>query len=269
MSESFVECKSVSIGYHERSNASVVVKKELCLRALGGEVIALIGSNGIGKSTLLKTIAGFQPPLSGELMIHQKPVSQYSANELAREMSFVSTEIVRVANLTVREMVGLGRFPYTNWFGQLTESDDAIVDDAIRQVGLSGYENRFINRISDGERQRAMIARALAQDTKIVVLDEPTAFLDISNKYELVSILKRLAVEKGKCVIFSTHDLSTAISMSDRIWLMLNDQVVEGRPEELASGGFFDALFPDNPRLYFDAAKGDFRFRQATRGTIS
>jgi iron complex transport system ATP-binding protein len=266
--EIFVECRSVSIGYHDRSQASFVVKNDLSLRAFGGEIVALIGQNGIGKSTLLKTIAGFQPSLSGELLIHSRPATSYRSDELAREMSFVSTEIVRVANLTVRELVGLGRYPYSNWFGQLDEEDHRIVEEAIRQVGLSGYGEKPINRISDGERQRAMIARALAQDTKIIVLDEPTAFLDISNKYEIVHILHLLANEQGKCIIFSTHDLTTALSMADRIWLMLNDKVVDGIPEEIASEGYFESLFASNPHLFFDAEKGDFRVRKESRGIV-
>lgn len=268
MEELFVECKGVSIGYKDRSTAAVVVKRDLSLRALSGEMVALIGGNGIGKSTLLKTIAGFQSQLSGELLIHQRSVSDFTSAELAKELSFVSTEIVRVANLTVREIVGLGRFPYTNWFGQLSEKDEEITEEAIRLVGLSGYENRLINRISDGERQRAMIARALAQDTRIMVLDEPTAFLDISNKYEIVRILHKLADEQGKCIIFSTHELNTALSMADRIWLMLDDRVIEGIPEEVAAGGYFESLFPNNTHLFFDPGKEDFRIRREKKGIV-
>ena len=199
---------------------------------------------------------------------HIGSVSEYNPDELAKEMSFVSTEIVMVANLTVREMVGLGRFPYTNWFGQLGAEDHRIIEKAIHQVGLSGYENRLINRISDGERQRAMVARALAQDTRIIILDEPTAFLDISNKYEIVRILHNLAKEQGKCIIFSTHELNTALSMADRIWLMLNDSVIDGIPEEVAYGGYFESLFSNNPHLYFDPEKNDFRIRKENLGTI-
>ena len=266
--ELYVECKNISIGYRERSSASVVVKSGLTLRAFSGEIVALIGGNGVGKSTLLTTIAGFQSPLSGELLIHHRAAAEYSSGELAREMSFVSTEIVRASSLTVRELVGLGRFPYTNWFGQLDEKDQSIMDTAISQVGLQGFENRQINRISDGERQRAMIARALAQDTRIMVLDEPTAFLDISNKYEIVRILHKLAEEQGKCIIFSTHDLNTALSLADHIWLMLDDRVVEGLPEEVASRGFFASLFPNNTHLFFDPEKGDFRIRKESKGLI-
>ncbi len=265
----YIECKGVSIGYRERSTASTVVKKDISLHALSGEMVALIGGNGIGKSTLLKTIAGFMPPLAGELLVRHRSVSAFSAADLAKEMSFVSTEIVRVANLTVREMVGLGRFPYTNWFGQLTDNDRMIIDRAILQTGLSGYENRPVNRISDGERQRAMIARALAQDTRIMVLDEPTAFLDISNKYEIVRILHNLVGEQGKSIIFSTHDLNTALTMADRIWLMLEDRVVEGIPEEMASAGFFEALFPNNQHLRFDPQRDDFRIKREYNGVVN
>ena len=265
----YIRCKGVSIGYRERSTSSVVVKKDISLHALSGEMVALIGGNGIGKSTLLKTIAGFMPPLSGELLVRNRSVTDFSAADLAKEMSFVSTEIVMVANLTVREMVGLGRFPYTNWFGQLTDNDQMIIDRAILQTGLSGYENRPINRISDGERQRAMIARALAQDTRIMVLDEPTAFLDISNKYEIVRILHQLVSEQGKCIIFSTHDLNTSLTMADRIWLMLEDRVVEGIPEEMASMGYLESLFPNNQHLKFDQERDDFRIKREKHGVVN
>lgn len=266
--EIFVACKGVSIGYKDQSKDIIAVKADLSLKAVQGELVALIGGNGIGKSTLLKTIAGFQLPISGDLLIHQKPIADYDPAELAKELSFVSTENVNVANLTVEEMVGLGRYPYTNWFGQLEERDHQIIGEAIRKVGLSGYEKRLINKISDGERQRTMIARALAQDTRIIILDEPTAFLDISNKYEIMQILHQLVNEEGKCVIFSTHDLNTALSMADRIWLMLGSEVVEGIPEELAAEGYFGSLFPGNRHLYFDDEKGDFRVKKEQVGTI-
>lgn len=265
----YIQCKGISIGYKDRSTTSVVVKKDISLHANRGEMVALIGGNGIGKSTLLKTIAGFMPPLAGELLVRNRPLSGFPAVELAQEMSFVSTDIVRVANLTVRELVGLGRFPYTNWFGQLTDNDQMIIDRAILLTGLTGFENRPINRISDGERQRAMIARALAQDTRVMVLDEPTAFLDISNKYEIVRILHQLVLEQDKCIIFSTHDLNTSLTMADRIWLMLEDRVVEGIPEEMASSGYFEALFLNNQHLSFDLEKDDFRIKKEIYGKVN
>ena len=264
----FIACEGLSIGYRDPSDGVVLVKSAISLKALKGEMVTLIGGNGVGKSTLLKTIAGFQPPLSGQLLIHQKAIYQYRPVELSRQMSFVSTENVKLSNLTVEELVGLGRYPYTNWFGMLEEEDHCIIKEAIRKVGLSGYENRMLNFISDGERQRAMIARALAQDTNIIVLDEPTAFLDIANKYEIMQILHQLVNQEGKCVILSSHDFHTALAMSDRIWLMLKGEVVEGIPEDIAAKGYFSALFPANQHLDFDEEVGDFRIRRSARATI-
>ena len=266
--EKIIALNNASIGYKVKSGSHKVVKQDISVYALKGELVALIGGNGIGKSTLLRTIAGFQSPITGEVMIMGRSVRSYPESELALTLSFVSTEIIRVPNLTVFDLVSLGRYPYTNWFGKLMDEDRQIVEEAIRAVGLQGYENRAINYISDGERQKAMIARTLAQDTDIIVLDEPTAFLDLSNKYEIVHILHQLAREKGKTVLFSTHDLTTAIAESDRIWLMLDRSVEQGAPEDLILNGSFSSLFK-NDHLYFDPEKGDFRIRKhVTRKAI-
>ena len=256
-----IALNNASIGYKGRSGLPKVVKQNISVYALKGELVALIGGNGVGKSTLLRTIAGFQPPMAGEVLMNGKSVDAYRESELALTLSFVSTEIIRVPNLTVFDLVSLGRYPYTNWFGKLGEEDRQIVEESIGAVGLKGYENRAINYISDGERQKAMIARTLAQDTDVIVLDEPTAFLDLSNKYEIVHILHRLAREKGKTVLFSTHDLTTAIAESDRIWLMLYRSVEQGAPEDLILNGSFSSLFK-NDQLFFDPEKGDFRIRK-------
>ena len=261
LEEMIIELTNVSIGYKVKSGSHKVVKQDISVFALKGELVALIGGNGVGKSTLLRTIAGFQLPLSGDARIKGRNVNAYRENELALTMSFVSTEIIRVPNLTVFDLVSLGRYPYTNWFGKLMDEDRQIVEDAIRAVGLQGYENRAVNYVSDGERQKAMIARTLAQDTDVIVLDEPTAFLDLSNKYEIVHILHQLAREKGKTVLFSTHDLTTAIAESDRIWLMQDHSVEQGAPEDLILNGSFSSLFK-NDQLYFDPEKGDFRIRK-------
>ncbi|MEI6143341.1 MAG: ABC transporter ATP-binding protein [Mariniphaga sp.] len=259
--ERIIALTNLSIGYKGKSSSHKVVKENISVYALKGELVALIGGNGVGKSTLLRTIAGFQPPISGEVLIKGKSVDSYRESELALTLSFVSTEIIRVPNLTVFDLVSLGRYPYTNWFGKLMDEDRLVVEESIRAVGLQGYENCPINYISDGERQKAMIARTLAQDTDIIVLDEPTAFLDLSNKYEIVHILHRLAREKGKTVLFSTHDLTTAIAESDRIWLMLDQSVEQGAPEDLILNGSFSSLFKSD-HLYFDPEKGDFRIRK-------
>ncbi len=259
-----ITLNNASIGYQQKGNTSKVVKSGISLHALQGELVAVIGENGVGKSTLLKTIAGFQPPVSGDVLIGEKQVNRYPEKDLALMMSFVSTEIIRVPNLSVFDLVSLGRYPHTNWFGKLLDEDRHIIEEAIKAVGLQGYENRMVNHISDGERQKVMIARSLAQDTAVIVLDEPTAFLDLSNKYGIVHILHQLAGEKGKTILFSTHDLTTAIAESDRVWLMLHDSVEQGAPEDLILNGNFDNLFHNN-HLFFDQEKGDFRIRKQTR----
>lgn len=262
--EKIITLNNASIGYKGKTHSVNVVKSEISVYALKGELVALIGGNGVGKSTLLKTIAGFQPPIGGDILIRGEQINAYREKELALIMSFVSTEIIRVPNLSVFDLVSLGRYPYTNWFGKLSDEDRHIVEEAIKSVGLQGYENRMVNCISDGERQKAMIARTLAQDTDVIILDEPTAFLDLSNKYEIVHILHQLASEKGKTILFSTHDLTTAIAESDRMWLMLNDSVEQGAPEDLILNGDFTSLF-HNEHLFFDQEKGDFRIRKQTK----
>jgi len=262
--EKIIALNNATIGYKAKSHSMNVVKSGISVYALKGELVALIGGNGVGKSTLLRTIAGFQPSIGGDILIREKQVNAYREKELALIMSFVSTEIIRVPNLSVFDLVSLGRYPHTNWFGKLLGEDRYIVEEAIKSVGLQGYENRMVNYISDGERQKAMIARTLAQNTDVIVLDEPTAFLDLSNKYEIVHILHELASEKGKTILFSTHDLTTAIAESDRMWVMLNDSVEQGSPEDLILNGDFASLF-HSEHLFFDQEKGDFRIRKQTK----
>lgn len=262
--DKIIELRSATVGYTQKGNSPKMVKSGISVHALKGELVAVIGENGVGKSTLLKTIAGFHASVGGEVLIRGKQVSTYHEKELALMMSFVSTEIIRVPNLSVFDLVSLGRYPHTNWFGKLLDEDRHIVEEAIQSVGLQGYEHRMVNHISDGERQKVMIARTLAQDTEVIVLDEPTAFLDLSNKYGIVHILHQLASEKGKTILFSTHDLTTAIAESDRIWLMLDNAVEQGAPEDLILNGTFAGLF-HNEHLFFDREKGDFRIRKQTK----
>jgi iron complex transport system ATP-binding protein len=182
-------------------------------------------------------------------------------------MSFVSTEIVRVPNLTVFDMVAYGRFPYTNWIGMLTEEDRFIVSDAIRKVGLEGFEKRPVMQISDGERQRAMIARALAQDTPVIILDEPTAYLDVSNKYEIFHLLQLLAFEKKKTVVLSTHDLNIALREVDKLWLIAPGGNYQGAPEDAVLKGWLNQLFR-NEHIGFDEQEGEFFFKKEFRAKV-
>lgn len=256
--EKILSFNSLLIGYNYGKSSNVLLPP-LTSFALKGELIALIGQNGIGKSTFLRTIAGLQGSLGGEILIKNKQIGEYGRYDLANNIGYISTEPVRVSNMKVYDLVALGRYPHTDWTGKLKNNDREIVNEAIEKVGLNRLTNRFINELSDGERQRAMIARVLAQDAEILVMDEPTAFLDIRSKYEIVHLLHDLSKNKGKTIIFSTHDLSTAISESDKVWLALGDSFTEGAPEDLVLNGSFNKLF-DSSVVNFSVADASFKF---------
>ena len=262
-----IELVDLSIGYRHGKKLKEI-KHSLNLSAIPGELVALIGSNGIGKSTLLRSLCGFQEVLAGKICFNKKPFQTYKTRELAQLLSFVSTEVVRVQNLRVRDLLALGRFPYTNFMGTLSAEDLLMVDKAIELVDLKGYEDRMIDELSDGERQRAMIARSLVQDTPVIILDEPTAFLDIRNKYEIIHLLHNFARNENKTIVFSTHDLNIATSEVDKIWLMLEDEVLEGAPEDLILKGHYNKVFASE-NIIFDEFRGDFRLKKTFRGSFS
>jgi iron complex transport system ATP-binding protein len=258
---SILEIKNLEIGYPVSKGSFFSLFSGINLTANKGELIAIVGKNGVGKSTLLRSIAGLQHSKNGQVTISNKLIGNYSRSEFAGLVSFVSTEIIHVNNLRVFDLVALGRFPHTNWFGKLEAKDIVAVNNALEMVGMKSFANKNINEISDGERQRVMIARTLAQDTQIIILDEPTAFLDLPNKYEIVHLLNNLAKTEGKTIIFSTHDLNIAIQEVDKIWLMLADGVKEGAPEDLILNETFNHLF-EHTRLNFDIVKGDFKMKR-------
>lgn len=203
----------LSVGY--KIGHAVVSDINLTLQS--GKLASLIGANGVGKSTLLKTLTGFLPKLEGSLLLDGKDISEFSQRALARQISIVLTQKPDVQNLTVEEIVGLGRSPYTGFFGKLHANDQQIVDESITAVGIEKLKNRMIQTLSDGERQKVMIAKALAQQTPVIFLDEPTAFLDFSSKVETFQLLQRMAHEMGKLVLLSTHDLELAVRFSDTL----------------------------------------------------
>lgn len=203
----------LSVGY--KVGHAVVSGINLTLQS--GKLASLIGANGVGKSTLLKTLTGFLPKLEGSLLLDGKDISEFSQRALARQISIVLTQKPEVQNLTVEEIVGLGRSPYTGFFGKLHANDQQIVDESITAVGIEKLKNRMIQTLSDGERQKVMIAKALAQQTPVIFLDEPTAFLDFSSKVETFQLLQRMAHEMGKLVLLSTHDLELAVRFSDTL----------------------------------------------------
>ena len=251
------ELKNLIIGYPDNQVAGPIsaTLKE-------GELCCLLGSNGAGKSTLLRTLAAFQSPLSGDILINDEPLSEIPPRRLSTIIGIVLTDRIRTAGITVRDMVAMGRSPYTNFWGRLTDEDNRLVDEAIHMVGVEGFANRQISTLSDGERQKVMIAKALAQGTPIILLDEPTAFLDFPSKVEVMLLLQRLAHDMGKCIFLSTHDLDLALQTADRLWLMkkreangkwqmANDETcfAVGTPHELASQ--MSSFFPSQ-HLSFD-----------------
>lgn len=251
-----IELHGVTLGYGERvlmANASV---------GFGwGELTALIGRNGTGKSTLLRTIAALAKPQRGVITIAGRDVASLTMKEVAGQIAFVSTDDVRVQNLHVWDVVSLGRAPYTNWVGRLTAEDRAKVEESLRLVGMEQFAEASMDSLSDGERQRVMIARALAQDTPIILLDEPTAFLDLPNKYEICLLLRRLAHKEGKCILFSTHDLSIAIELCDTIAMIEGGEFRYGTAEMLIEEGAMQRLF-ESTQIEFDRERGNVRLKK-------
>jgi len=263
-----LQTENLEVGYSPQGKMDAFLRRSISLSAVSGEIIALIGPNGIGKSTLLRTLAGLIPKVSGTILVKGLPVDHYEPERFSRLMSFVSTEKLVVPLMTVAELVAYGRFPYTGWLGTLKKEDHQRVADALQKVGISHLSGKLINEISDGERQRAMIARALAQDTPLILLDEPTAFLDISNTYAIFQLLHELAAREEKTIILSTHDLHLALQKMDKLWIMLDTTTLEGAPEDAILKGWLQRLFHDD-KVGFNAAKGEFFFRKEPVGTLS
>jgi iron complex transport system ATP-binding protein len=265
--EKIIELESLRIGYLTGKHENLLMPP-ITTSAFRGELIAVIGRNGIGKSTLLRTLTGLHPLLGGNVYIYGKNISSYSRIELARQSGYISTESMGVNNMNVYDLVSLGRYPYTDWTGRIEKRDHESIMNAIKKTGMTAFRERFISELSDGENQKAMIARLLAQDTGIMLMDEPTAFLDIGSKYEILDLLKMLSHEGGKTIIYSTHDLHMAITCSDKIWLLSGTGLAEGAPEDLIISGAFEHLF-DPSAVEFDTDMGTYNFRSRRKGVIS
>ena len=270
-----IELKDLTIGYAQKNNTKVVASG-INATLHSGRLTCLIGANGIGKSTLLRTLSAFQPPLSGEIFIDNEspiPLSALTDKQLSRLIGVVLTEKPDVQNMTVFELVGLGRSPYTGFWGRLNEDDKEVVKESLRLVGIESLQDRLIQTLSDGERQKTMIAKALAQQTPVIYLDEPTAFLDYPSKVEMLTLLRHLARETGKTIFLSTHDMELALQIADELWLMTagtpssdtaespsnnglcqnpkETTLIIGTPRELAANGSL-SHFIDRPGLHFD-----------------
>ncbi|MBO5974908.1 MAG: ABC transporter ATP-binding protein [Paludibacteraceae bacterium] len=247
----FLQTKNLTIGYPPK-----VIQENLSLSLERGKLVCLLGTNGCGKSTLLRTLAHLQKPISGEIFFEGEPLSGMKNEARSTLFSLVLTDSVEVENMTVFDLVMLGRFPYTSWSGRLRREDRLIVEKVISQVNLVNKKYRFISELSDGEKQRAVIAKALAQETPLVILDEPTAHLDLPNRIEVMMLLRKLAHEMGKCFILSSHELDLSMQLADVIWLM-EKGVHIGIPEDLMLNGLFTRVF-GSKSYGFDPRDGHF-----------
>ena len=256
--ENTIHTDGLSIGYAGKHGTKLVAEG-ICDDIRSGELTCLLGENGAGKSTLLRTLAGFLPPVSGEIRIMGKNLRQYKEKELASVIGVVLTEKNNLQNMSVAELVGMGRSPYTGFWGRLTREDRDKVRSSLEMVGILDLQACLVQTLSDGERQKVMIAKALAQETPVIFLDEPTAFLDYPSKVEILHLLHRLSREMGKTVFLSTHDLELALQIADRLWLMAKGRsVVTGTPEDLALDGTLDSFF-SRKGVVFERQTGLYR----------
>ncbi len=252
------------IGYRNR-----VLFQDLNLQLSPGELVCLIGPNGVGKSTLLRTLAGMHPPLAGSVYLDGQDVHRLPVPELARRLAVVLTGRVEVGNLSAYGLVALGRHPYTDWLGRLSWHDHQVIQQAMALTDSLSLAARPVHELSDGERQRVMIARALAQEPQVLLLDEPTAFLDLPRRVEVFLLLRRLSRQTRCAILLSTHDLDLALRVADRLWLLASDKTfTEGLPEELALNGHLGQAF-QRDGVEFDHRIGAFRVHQPTCGPIS
>ena len=251
-----LQTQNLSIGYTFKTTTKTVAS-EVSIQLEQGKLIGLVGANGIGKSTLLRTITGIQKPLSGTVLLNEKSIQTYEPLALAQQISVVLTEKLPPSNLTVYELIALGRQPYTNWLGKLSNEDKIQIDKAIELTEIHHLVHQKHYEISDGQLQKVLIARALAQDTPLIVLDEPTTHLDLLHKVSLFKLLKKLTDETQKCILFSTHDIDLAIQLSDEMIVMNGQTVIQNQPCNLISKGIFNHLF-ENEFIFFDSNKGKF-----------
>jgi len=254
-----LSAQQVSIGYSSKKEI-ITVANNININLKANTLTALIGANGIGKSTLLRTLTGIQKPLAGIITLNGKDLSSFTSAELAQQLSIVLTESLPPSNLTVFELVALGRQPYTNWVGSLFDDDLAKIDSALQLTHIEHLSNKKHFEISDGQLQKVLIARALAQDTPLIILDEPTTHLDLLHKVNLLRLLKNLAHNAGKCILYSTHDLDLALQLSDETIVMSKENFVQDTPKNLIANKVFDMLF-DDPNIFFDENKNGFVVR--------
>jgi len=269
LSHPVLQADGLAVGYAPPRKTPRIVLNEVQIALRGGELVCLIGPNGAGKSTLMRTLAGMQSPLAGRVRLMDADVTTLTPAERARHLAVVLTERLDVGILSAYELVALGRYPYTDWLGGLTETDHAAIQRALAAVGAVELAGRDVNELSDGERQKVLIARALAQEPALLLLDEPTAFLDLPRRAEVMTMLRGLTRTTGCAILLSTHDLDLALRTADRIWLLpAGGPLHQGAPEDLVLSGAFEAAFRAEG-IQFDAYTGAFRGSVQPAGIVA
>ena len=256
---SVLKTENLSIGYRKKNNLQLIAK-EINIEINSGELVAVIGINGAGKSTLLKTLSGILQSIKGEVFISKNKLSTTDPSELAKNISLVLTEQSVSRNLSVIELVALGRQPYTNWIGRLDKNDLKKIMHALQLVNIEDIKNKKCHELSDGQFQKVLIARALAQDTSLIILDEPTTHLDLYHKAYVLKLLQRLSKETGKAIIFASHEINLALQLCDKMLIIKDEQTLFGKPSELIESGAFLDLFP-RELIHFDRESSSFKIR--------
>ncbi len=268
MSDAILTTHNLTIGYKTSRTTFRNVASNIHLSLQARELVCLLGPNGAGKSTLLRTLAGMQPPIQGEVRLLEENVYKLPAQELAKSLSLVLTEKIDVGMLSAYTFVSLGRYPYTDWWGKLTPQDEEIVTWAIKSVGAVHLAQRHVSELSDGERQKIAIARALAQSPIVMLLDEPTAFLDLPRRVEIMQLLRQIAWKNHQAILLSTHDLNLALRLADKVWLLASNGTLHvGAPEDLVLSGAFAETFRSEG-VEFDIASGEFHLNSPVRGVV-
>lgn len=251
---------ALAVGYHPPRRQPITIADDLDLCLSPGELVCLIGPNGAGKSTLMRTLAGMQTPLAGRVMLGGVELHHLRPTERAKRLGIVLTERPNVGLLSGYALVALGRHPYSDWTGRLSRYDEAVIRWAVDAVGATDLAAHPVMELSDGQRQKLMIARALAQEPELILLDEPTAFLDLPRRVEIMGLLRHLTRETGRTVLLSTHELDLALRTADTIWLMSDGVIRAGTPEDLVLSGAFEAAFASEG-IHFDRESGSFTGR--------
>ncbi len=255
--ETVLQIKNLTTGYTSKQSKAIVTA-HINAELHKGELVCLIGPNGAGKSTLMRTISGAQKPLNGEVFLNGQDIYSIPPKQLAKRLSLVLTERVSAGMLSAYEVIALGRYPHTNWSGKLSQDDHRIIQEAVEMAGAQELVDRSLSELSDGERQKIMVARAFAQEPEVMILDEVTAFLDLPRRVEIMKLLRNMASQSGKSILLSTHDMDLALRGSDRIWLIPKGGDLHiGSPEDLVLNGTFEAAFRSEG-INFDRQSGSF-----------